>query len=39
VKKWEDISGSKLKFRHMVFSLLELVRITCKYKLRRKTKK
>ena len=38
VKKWQDISGSKLKFRHMFFSLFELVRINRKYNPRRKKK-
>lgn len=33
VRKWEDVPGSKLKFKHMLFSLVEIVRIHWKYNI------
>ncbi len=33
--KWQDVPGSKLKFKHMLFSLVELLRIHLKYNARK----
>ena len=33
VRKWEDVPGSKLKFKHMFFSLIEIARINWKYNI------
>jgi dolichyl-phosphate beta-glucosyltransferase len=33
VRKWQDVPGSKLKFKHMLLSLFELVKIYRKYKI------
>ena len=33
VRKWEDVPGSKLKFKHMFFSLIEIARIHWKYNI------
>jgi glycosyltransferase involved in cell wall biosynthesis len=33
VCKWEDVPGSKLKFKHMFFSLIEIARIHWKYNI------
>jgi len=36
VRKWQDIAGSKLKFRHVFSTIAELLRIHWKYNIRKK---
>jgi dolichyl-phosphate beta-glucosyltransferase len=38
VRKWEDVPGSKLKFKHMFFSLIEIARINWKYNIQGQAK-
>jgi len=38
VRQWKDIAGSKLKFKHMLISLVDIVRIHWKYNIGHKTR-